>query len=449
MKKSYLNLAKRLITLMLAASLAIGASGCTSISSGDPQDSGSGLATQPAGEENQQPGSEDSSAPIGGDSSPTVPDEAGDNDGAGGQSGQISYEEPPEGWDYSFGHEFIYENGIQYVWERLDDTTKINLGEAMNAIRDVQVYCSLSVGFPREEAEDFLELLANCAMYYSYYESRFQLHVTDEGMVRGLTINYSVQYEDEAAERNRLLGEKLDEMIAGMPDGSDFEKIKYLHDTLVLNCTYSEDAVSPFTAFGSIVEGRATCQGYADGMHLLLSRAGFETMFATGEGSEPSIKHKWCYVRLDGEWYAIDPTWDDPQDKKEEDFIGYEYFLVTDELILRDHEKKYDSSYYEVPVAEGTELNYYRQVGYWAENEEDVRRILTEQAIAAASEGSQFIYLRMEDGEELADIYSPSMFEEILKEAAAQTGAAIDTGSWSRSLKEEIGTLTITIKYLD
>ena len=54
-----------------------------------------------------------------------------------------------------------------------------------------------------------------------------------------------------------------------------------------------------------------------------------------------------------------------------------------------------------------------------------------------------------EDGEELADIYSPSMFEEILKEAAAQTGAAIDTGSWSRSLKEEIGTLTITIKYLD
>lgn len=61
----------------------------------------------------------------------------------------------PENWSYDFGWEFISENGLQYIWDRLDEDTRMNLGEVMNAIRDVQMYCPLTVGVPRDEAEKF------------------------------------------------------------------------------------------------------------------------------------------------------------------------------------------------------------------------------------------------------------------------------------------------------
>ena len=82
----------------------------------------------------------------------------------------------PENWSYDFGWEFISENGLQYIWDRLDEDTRMNLGEVMNAIRDVQMYCPLTVGVPRDEAEKFLELVSNCSMFYTYSSNSFGLH---------------------------------------------------------------------------------------------------------------------------------------------------------------------------------------------------------------------------------------------------------------------------------
>lgn len=185
-------------------------------------------------------------------------------------------------------------------------------------------------------------------------------------------------------------------------------------------------------------------------MHLLLSRAGFETVFAKGEGKDTDVTHKWCYVKLsDGHWYVIDPTWDDPENKKEEDFIGYEYLLISDEVLLKDHAKKYESRYYESPVADSMDMNFYKQVGYWAENADDVYRILEEQVIAAAKEGKRYVYVRMNDGEELKSVYESINFEDIIRKTNKETGAKLDDGSWTKGLNTKIGTLVITLKYKD
>lgn len=354
----------------------------------------------------------------------------------------------PTDWQYSFGSEFIQENGIQYIWDRLDDTTKMNLGEAMNAIRNVQVYCSFTEGFPRAEAEEFCELLSNCAMFYTYYDSKFKVHIED-GIVKGITIRYKIDYEAEGTERNTRLDAKLNEIVSNAPQ-EEFERVRYLHDYLILNCAYGEDVQSPFTAYGAICEGKATCQGYADAMHLLLTRAGFETMFATGEGKDTSVKHKWCYVKLsDGHWYVIDPTWDDPENKKEEDYIGYEYLLISDDVLMQDHAKKYTSRYYEAPVADSMDMNFYKKVGYWAESAEDVYRILEEQTIAAAKDHRRFVYVRMADGDELKSIYDNIDFEDIIHKANEEAGEVFDDSSWTKGLNTKIGTLVITLKYKD
>ncbi len=368
--------------------------------------------------------------------------------------------EAPPGWSYSFGHEFIDENGIRYVWDNIDESTRMNLGEVLNAIRSVQIYCPLTVGFPKDEAKDFLDLVSNCSAFYTYASGKFMIHSDDNGTVKGLTIMYSVDYEEDAEKRSEILNTAIEKIISDMPaDGTEFEKIKYLHDYLVLNCRYSEDTASPFNAYGALVEHMAACQGYADSLNLLLSRAGFETAFATGEGAQSSIKHKWCYVKLsDGHWYAIDPTWDDMEGSVDQpDYIGYDYFLISDEMLLRDHSAKYSSRYYQLPVADSMDMNFHRVMGYTAVDAGSAYNVLKKQAIEAAKEGRRYLYLRMEDGERLEQIYDelaagPSgnnRIQDIIAAANEAAGTDISTVSWVKSLDPDIGTLAITLKYND
>ncbi len=421
---------KKLISILLAGAMAFGLCACSDIDdTADPQQSAGTSVTENV--EN-----------TGDTSQSTDTGETGDS--------------VPADWAYEFDSSFIDDNGIGYIWDRLDEDARMNLGEVMNAIKNVQIYCPLTVGFPRDEAESFLELVSNCSMFYTYASNQFKLHIDENGIVKGLTINYLINYESEAFARCEELGAKLQEIISGAPTDSEFNRIRYLHDYLVLNCDYGEDAVSPFSAYGAIVEGIATCQGYADAMHLLLTRAGFETAYATGEGNDVTVKHKWNYVKCeDGHWYVIDPTWDDPQNKDDPDYIGYDYLLISDEMLLRDHAKKYDSIYYDPPVADSMDMNFHKMVGYYAENTDQAYDILLEQAIEAAKDGRKYLYLRFDSGEALAEAYNElssgplgdNRIQDIIEQANEEAGTDIISTSWLKSLNEDIGTLTITLSY--
>lgn len=355
---------------------------------------------------------------------------------------------------YPFDLEFIKDNGIEYIWEQLDEDTRYNLGELMNAIKKVDIYCSLSVGLPQEKLSEFLELVSNCSTAYTYTGNRFKGHTDDSGRIVGITLSYNVDYVEEGQARTDALKAAVASVVEGMPDGSDYEKLKYLHDYLVLRCDYNTEALSPFTAYGALVEGRATCQGYADAMHLLLSGAGFETVFTTGIGDSETVKHKWNYVKTsDGKWYIIDPTWDDPQGKEDKSYIGYEYFMISEEMLLTDHQETFISPYYTLPVADSMELSYHVMSGYQAETFDEVCEIIKAQATEAVKNGEKYIYLRCAS-KELFDEANEKLFsgdyqmQKILIEVKDETGVDnLVTKSWTKVVKEGPGTMTITLKY--
>lgn len=370
------------------------------------------------------------------------------------ESSADELEKPDDGWKYEFDSSFIKDNAIQYVWDRLDEDSRINLGEVMNGIKDVRLFVPLTVGFPKEEAESFLELVTNCSTYYTWAGNRFKIHADENGIVKGLTLNYRIDYESDAVTIAEAIDARLGMIVDSIPEGTDFEKLVYLHDWLVLNCDYSEEAESPFSAYGALIEGRATCQGYADAMHLILDRAGFETMFVTGEGKDTTVKHKWNYVKCsDGKWYIIDPTWDDPENKEDPEYIGYDYLLVSDEVLLKDHAAKYESDYYDVPVADSMDMNYHNMMGYYADNADDAYEILEKQAIAAGKEGRRYLYLRCDDGEKLKSLYNElakgalgdNKIQNMIIRANEESDASFRTTKWQKSLNEKSGTLTLTL----
>lgn len=112
---------------------------------------------------------------------------------------------------------------------------------------------------------------------------------------------------------------------------SEYQKIKLIHDWLVLNNDYGKDNGASHSAVSALLpDMRPVCQGYAEAFMLLMDCLAIGTTYVTGLIDKNGERHGWNTVSLGGEWYFIDVTWDDPVLIGEPDpfNIDYEYFLV-------------------------------------------------------------------------------------------------------------------------
>ena len=123
------------------------------------------------------------------------------------------------------------------------------------------------------------------------------------------TLTYTVEYYTTDAEEDAF-EEKLDEIIAGLnlAGKTDLEKILTIYGYVCDNVTYDEAAEHCFTAYGALVDGKAVCQGYALLLMRMLDVASIESevVFGVSEG----VNHMWNIVKLDGEYFLLDATWD-------------------------------------------------------------------------------------------------------------------------------------------
>lgn len=117
------------------------------------------------------------------------------------------------------------------------------------------------------------------------------------------------------------------------------EKVKYLHDYLCKHVSYSMDSEkSPYfaSAYGALVDGMASCEGYSRALQDLLIRLGIQSFAIIGDdyfpGEDTPEGHMWNLVKIDGNYYHLDLTWDD-----QNTYISYDYYNVSTERILVDH----------------------------------------------------------------------------------------------------------------
>lgn len=336
---------------------------------------------------------------------------------------------------------FVYDNGIEYIWDQLDDEMKTDVAQVINTIKNVGFICELSYGIPADESKDFLTFISNLCMDYCYLGSSFTFRDTDDDGLKDtlyLQYNENIAYEQDALNIVTNLNAVLDSVVANIPEGlSEWERAKYLYEYLVLSTDYSDEAMYPFTAYGALVEHRATCQGYAEAMHLLLHRAGFEVCYVRGHGDDTAQIHKWNYVKLsDGQWYILDPTWADPADVPEEDYINYDYFLISDEAILLNHKEKFYSNYYTTPTATSMEQSYHKVMGYYCESYDEAYAAAQKQVEICADDGKRYIYLRFPTAELTEEVRQELCLKKgaglmtILKDVNAEKGSNFTETSW-------------------
>lgn len=150
------------------------------------------------------------------------------------------------------------------------------------------------------------------------------------------------------------LNNKVNQIVAGVPSGSDYKKALYLHDYIVNNVDY-QDAANDQSAYGALVEGKAVCAGYTHAYQLLLRRVGIDSLYI--KGTAKGDPHAWLLVWLDGECYYTDVTWDDKVATDGKHLTAHYYFNMSYDDISKDHVA--DAMYNQILPSHHAHKKYY------------------------------------------------------------------------------------------
>lgn len=115
----------------------------------------------------------------------------------------------------------------------------------------------------------------------------------------------------------RLLEAMREEIGRQLQGYSQYEQVREVHNWLINNIEYDVDleAQEPYSIVGALTEGKAVCEGYARSFKYILDELNIPCVLVSGTGTNSNGEtesHAWNYVQLNGNWYAVDVTWDDP-----------------------------------------------------------------------------------------------------------------------------------------
>ena len=214
------------------------------------------------------------------------------------------------------------------------------------------------------ESKDFTFTMTASGTYF------YKFYVMDMGEKPYKTLNTRtyVAVSDDAHPSVTSIVNSAVAQARSATDGSEYAMALYLHDWLLDQLEY-DDSLTWASAEAALTRHTGTCQAYTNAYIKLLNAAGIEN----AETRDTYDGHTWNAVKLDGEWYQVDCTWDDNDDTK---YYGFDarhlYFAITDELMAvahKGHANIYTADGYATRSTSLTD-NYYVRSGLasqWAD----------------------------------------------------------------------------------
>jgi transglutaminase/protease-like cytokinesis protein 3 len=139
------------------------------------------------------------------------------------------------------------------------------------------------------------------------------------------TLTISVVYKS-TADQEKKVDAKLKSVLDGLKltNDTDYQKVKAIHNYIIKRVSYDQ-TYSKYTAYDALIKKTAVCEGYTAAAYRMFTDAGIQCRIITGIADGGA--HSWNIVKVDGKWYNIDLTWDDPITNTGEQILIYNYFL--------------------------------------------------------------------------------------------------------------------------
>jgi hypothetical protein len=238
------------------------------------------------------------------------------------------------------------------------------------------------------------------------------------------TYNLSPQ---EMTDRNAESELAALDILSKMPkELSDYEKVKYFHDYLILNVDKNTTDPDALSIYGTLIRGIANCEGYTRTLSYLCNLSGIENLILTGL---TDTRHMWNMIKLGGNWYHVDVTFDEPDEnlaKEYPDFISYQHFLIGDETILND--RIVWTNLFIPPVSNAGNENYFIKEGKLIENDASAKDVIKNAVLDAVQSRKTYVSVKCAS----TDVYLRTVerlsedFDDIYESLEAETGIKAD-----------------------
>ncbi len=161
----------------------------------------------------------------------------------------------------------------------------------------------------------------------------FRFYVMDKTAgVTYLRVNFNISVSDDKYPSVDSIVRSAVAECNSKTDGSEYAKALWLHDWLLEQLEYDK-TLKWSSAESALTRELGTCQSYESAYAKLLTAAGIEN----SETRDTYDGHTWNAMKLDGQWYQTDCTWDDSSDNWYSFDQRHLYFGLTDELMAIAH----------------------------------------------------------------------------------------------------------------
>ena len=285
----------------------------------------------------------------------------------------------------------------------------------------------------------------------------------------GFSFSFKLNFEfegDKLSAAKETFEQKLSEITGSAPqEASDYQIEIFANNYLIDNCSYDNDNSMRHNAYGALIDGKAVCDGYSKAFQVICNSLGVECVGINGycpefnreNGESSDTGHMWNCVKIDGDWYHIDVTWNDG----DAHIQRYLYFNMTTEKIKENHvisplfaDKKESDELFNVFVPECTsdKYNYMKREFVTLYNLDEDSELLAE-FLAAVQRGDRYFdFLVSEDldyqqtTQSISDYYGYKWIEAV--NGYNSGGAQIDSETQFYTY-QNINAVTFDIQYIN
>ncbi len=204
-----------------------------------------------------------------------------------------------------------------------------------------------------------------------FYAGTFQYRYYPDSNYAELIPEYLFE-KGKIQEHQKAMQARIEKLARPMKQSSETEKLLYIHDFICQNVRYDKlKKQYSHEIIGPLGHGVGVCEGMAKAVKALCDAMGLWCIVALSENNpEKGIKyrHAWNVVRVGKTYYHVDCTFD--RSLGEPEAIRYDYFMLSDAQIFRDHEKLV----WQIPQCEDGSRFYYKEKKLSFTKAEDVRK---------------------------------------------------------------------------
>lgn len=256
-----------------------------------------------------------------------------------------------------------------YYYNRLNKAQQ----NAYHAMKTGLQSLAPSFPVPRLEAKELCDVyfLLRLDCPEIFYSVKFSYRYHPESSNVEMIPEYLFE-KSKIKDHQKALKSRVEKLVRPAQKLKEIEKLQYAHDFICQNVRYDK-LKKPYSheIIGPLGHGVGVCEGIAKTVKILLDALGIWCIIAISEANpekEIKYRHAWNVVRINGQYYHLDATFDNTLGSAE--MIRYDYYNLCDKQFFRDHEPVI----WKVPACTDGDHFYYKEKKLSFTKMEDVQK---------------------------------------------------------------------------